>query len=248
MSEPFDLSGKTILVTGASSGLGRQICITASRMGANIIATGRNKDKLAETAGMSIKEKVEMIICDLNDSENMLDMVKKLPGLNGVVYSAGIVKFMPLKFANKKIINDVFQINCIAPIILISELLKKRLIFNNSSIVFINSIMSKIAVLGNGIYSASKSALSGFAKVLALELSSQKIRVNSISPGMVRTPMADQTAKILSEDAIKEDEKKYPLGYGEPEDISNTVIFLLSDASKWMTGSDVIIDGGYLIQ
>ena len=108
--------------------------------------------------------------------------------------------------------------------------------------------MSKIAVLGNGIYSASKSALSGFAKVLALELSSQKIRVNSISPGMVRTPMADQTAKILSEDAIKEDEKKYPLGYGEPEDISNTVIFLLSDASKWMTGSDVIIDGGYLIQ
>ena len=240
---PYNLSGKTILVTGASSGIGRGIAVLCSQMGANVIINGRNVSSLQKTLSMMTNHKGVMIPGDLTDTKNLDSLVKCLPNLDGVVHCAGIGQRIPCKLLDESAINQVMDINFKAPVILQSKLLQQNKINKGASIVFIASIASWSPSFGNSIYSASKGAIISFASCLALELAPRKIRVNCISPAMVWTDLI--FSEGTDEELLKEDEKKYPLKrYGQPEDIAHLAVYLLSDTSTWMTGSNVKISGG----
>jgi NAD(P)-dependent dehydrogenase (short-subunit alcohol dehydrogenase family) len=245
MSSPFDLTGKTILITGASSGIGRQCCVTAAALGATIVANGRNPDRLKETAALLTSGAHLTIPADLTDAVQLGELVGKLPPLDGVVHSAGVQKYLPLKFITDKALREMMIVNYEAPVLLTQGLLKQKLIKPAASIVFIASLAALAAVKGNAAYSSSKAALIAAARVMALELVGQRIRVNCIAPGMVRTPMAEQMAAVVSAEEMAEHEKMYPLGFGTPEDVASAVVFLLSDAGRWITGQTLIMDGGF---
>ena len=240
---PFRLDGKTILITGASSGIGRATAIECSRMGAALILTGRNHSRLQQTANLCDGKGHKIISADLTLKEDMEEILKKTPPLDGLVLNAGINKMQLFPFYNEKDIEHIFSVNCFAPILLLKNLVKKKKLSKDSSIVFIASIsgFSNVAP-ANGVYGASKSALSSFMKYAALEFAPKGIRCNAIHPGRVETPLIHQTT---DEETIKADLKKYPLGrYADPREIAYASIFLLSDAAKWITGTDLVIDGG----
>ena len=244
MYNPFSLENKTILVTGASSGIGKAIAIECSKMGATMIITGRNSERLSETFSMLENKEHAQIIADLTDEVQLKELVEQLSNLNGIVLCAGIDKRLPLKFINQDDFNTVMQTNLFAPSILMQQLLKKKKIEKQSSVVCISSIAACSADMGHAIYSASKGALNSFARVMALELASQKIRVNCILPGVVDTNMLQ--SGILTEEQFVEEEKRYPLGrFGQPKDVAFATVYFLSDASAWTTGANLIIDGGF---
>ncbi|MDL1984279.1 MAG: SDR family oxidoreductase [Deltaproteobacteria bacterium] len=245
MKTPFDLTGKTILVTGASSGIGRQTCISIANMGGKIIASGRNEERLKETITMLPEDKHKMFKADLTKTSEIEEMVNDLDKINGVVHCAGIVKLLPMKFYTKEYLREVNEINYEVPVLLTKTLHKKRKILNNSSIIFISSIMSQVGKIGQGLYAGTKGALVAITKVIALELAAKNIRVNCISPGLVKTPLIDL---ITFKKEIEENIKLHPLGLGDPEDVANACVYLLSDASRWITGTNLIIDGGYCAQ
>ena len=240
---PFSLEGKTILVTGASSGIGRGIAVTCSKMGATVIINGRNKERLQETLSHMEGEGHIVAIGDLTESTSLIEMVGNLPKLDGIVQCAGMGQRKPCKDLHLEDVNQVMDVNFKAPVMLQAELLRQKKINKGASIVFVASIASWSPSFGNSIYSASKGAIISYANCLALELAPRKIRVNCISPAMVWTDLilADGT----DEEQLKEDEQKYPLKrYGQPDDIANLAVYMLSDASTWMTGSNVKISGG----
>lgn len=245
MKNPFDLTGKTILVTGASSGIGRQTCISISNMGGNVIAAGRNQDRLNETLGYLGNGSHTGIIGDLTVVESRKCLTKNIPQLNGVVHCAGTIRLVPFKFYTGKIIREFYAINYEAPILLTQDLVKGKLLIKGASIIFISSIGSIVGLKGNGIYCGTKGALISTARTMALELASKSIRVNCISPGLVKTPLLDTTGS--SEEDYKKMIEMHALGLGSTEDIANACIFLLSDAGRWITGSNLIVDGGYSI-
>lgn len=240
---PFSLQGKTILVTGASSGIGQGIALLCSKMGATVVINGRNEDRLQKTlAQMDGKDHI-VAQGDLSDFASLPDLVSKMPKLDGVVHCAGIGQRILCKQLNERDIETVMNINFNAPVMLQKELLEQKKINKAASIVFIASIASWSPSIGNAVYSASKGAIISYANCLSLELASRQIRVNCISPAMVWTDLV--LADGLDEEQLKEDEKKYPLKrYGTPEDIANLAVYMLSDASAWMTGSNVKISGG----
>lgn len=240
---PFSLLGKTILVTGASSGIGRGIAITCSKMGAKVIINGRNTAKLQNTSCLMEPDSAFIVAGDLTDYVTLSSLVGSLPKLDGVVHCAGRGQRIPCKDLQPEIINQVMDVNFKASVMLQAELLRQKKINKAASIVFIASIASWSPSFGNSIYSASKGAIISYANCLALELASRKIRVNCISPAMVWTDLifSDGT----DEEQLKEDEQKYPLRrYGQPEDIAYLAVYMLSDASAWMTGSNIKISGG----
>lgn len=240
---PFSLEGKTILVTGASSGIGRGVAVTCSKMGATVIINGRNVSKLQETLALMEADENQMIPGDLTDKNELGSLVASLPKLDGVVHCVGIGQRIPCKDLQEKNVNQVMDVNFKAPVMLQAELLRQKKLNKASSIVFIASIASWSPSFGNAVYSASKGAIISYANCLALELAPRKIRVNCISPAMVWTDLI--TKDGIDEEQLKEDEQKYPLKrYGQPEDIANLAVYMLSDASAWMTGSDVKISGG----
>lgn len=240
---PFSLEGKTIMVTGASSGIGRGIAVTCSKMGASVIINGRNGVKLSETLSMMEGEGNVVVAGDLTDSQMLATIVKSLPKLDGVVHCAGIGQRIPCKLLSEQLVDEVMGVNFKAPIMLQSELLKQNKLNKGGSIVFIASMAIWSPSLGNSVYSASKGAVVSFANCLALELAPRKIRVNCISPAMVWTDLILKDG--LEEEQLKADENNYPLKrYGQPEDIANLAVYMLSDASTWMTGSNVKISGG----
>jgi len=240
---PFSLHRKTILVTGASSGIGQGIAIICSKMGAAVIASGRNLQKLENTFDLLADSRHKITAVDLTNSESVRKMVEELPPLDGIVHCAGIGQRIPCKLLTENAVDEVMDINFKAPVLLQAELLRQKKIRKGASIVFIASIASWSASFGNSVYSASKGALISYANCLSIELAPQKIRVNCISPAMVRTDLIYQEG--VEEGNLIEDEKKYPLKrYGTPEDIANLVVYMLSDASTWMTGSNVEISGG----
>jgi len=244
MYNPFSLENKTILVTGASSGIGRAIAIECSKMGASIIITGRNEERLNETYIQLDSTKSNMAIDgDLTNEDFIEKMTSSILNVDGVVFCAGVTDRTLLKFASKEKFLRVFEINLLSQIILIRALLKKKKINNGASIVFISSIGAYKVAPGLSLYSATKSGLLSVMKGLASELFSRKIRSNAILPSMVKTELITTDSSVSSEDWEK-DEAKYPLGYGEPNDVAFTAIYLLSDATKWMTGSEIVIDGG----
>lgn len=241
---PFSLDGKTILVTGASSGIGRSTAIECSKMGAKIIACGRNQERLQETLSKLEGDGHTTFEGDLLQQDVIENLVKEVSQLDGVVLSAGKGLTLPFQFCTREKFDDIFNINFFSPIELLRLLAKKKKLAQNSSVVLIVSIggTKKFAV-GNSIYGAAKAALNSMVHFCSLELVSKKIRVNGILPGMVNTPLIRRGT--LTEEQLKEDLDKYPLKrYGEPEDIANGAIYLLSDASSWVTGHSLVIDGG----
>ncbi len=242
----FSLDNRTILVTGASSGLGASTAIECSKAGAKVIITGRNAERLNATFNQLHGSGHVQLIFDLSVKENINELADSLPKLDGIALCAGITKTIPVKFISAKSIEEIFQVNLVSSMLLIQKLLKLKKINKAGSIVFISSISTAYADKGNAIYAASKGALNSFSKVLALELSVRNITSNCIQPGFVPTSML--VAGVVSDEQLLEEKKKYPLGFGEPRDIANGVIYLLSDAGKWVTGSVLTIDGGVTLK
>lgn len=241
---PFSLKGKTVLITGASSGIGRETAIVCSKMGATVVITGRNEERLKETYVRLEGDGNLSIAADLTDTEAIESLVQQLPILTGVVHCAGIGDRSMLKMVKEKDIAKVMRTNFESPVLLQKALLKKKKLVNSSSIVFLASRAPFAPTVGNGIYAASKGALIAYAKVLGLEVANQLMRVNCVCPAMVWTELVERDAALTGVD-YHEAEKAYPLKrYGNPVDIANLIIYLLSDASSWMTGSCIDITGG----
>ncbi len=247
MNNPFLLENKTILVTGASSGIGRIIAVECAKMQAKLIITGRNAERLSETLAMLEGIGHIQVVADLTDDTQLKELVEQIPSVSGVVLCAGIDKRLPVKFINKEDFDTVMQTNLFSPSYLMQLLLKKKKVEKQASVVFISSIAAYSADMGHAMYSASKGALNAFARVMALELAPQQIRVNCILPGVVDTNILQ--SGTLTEEQFKEEEKRYPLGrFGRPEDIAYSVVYLLANASSWVTGSLLTIDGGITLK
>lgn len=245
----FDLTGKTILVTGASSGLGKQTAITASGYGARVVITGRNEERLEKTYKLLKGEGHLKIVADLNNEDEIANLVAGLPLLDGVVYSTGISDLSPARFISRKVIAKTFSISFEASVLLTAGILgKKKLVKGNSSLVFISSLSTRYAFIGGAMYISAKAALEAYARVLALELAPRGTRVNCIAPAFVRTPMLDETAVSSSQQVVDKIEQLQLLGFGDPVDVANTIVFFLSDASKWISAQSLVLGGGLNVQ
>ena len=243
---PFTLQGKTILVTGASSGIGKSIAIECSKMGATLVITGRNESRLQETLTLLQNSGHFCVVSDLSQKDDLDNLVEQLPALDGVVHCAAILKKLPLKFINEMAWQETIETNLFAPALLSQRLVKKNKIKEASSIVFISSIASTVASFGNISYMASKGAINSLSRGMALELASKKIRVNTVQPALIQTNLTD---KALSEEDLNNYLLKFPLGrFGKPEEVAYAVIYLLSDASQWVTGTSITIDGGVTLR
>ena len=244
---PFSLQGKTVLVTGASSGIGLATAIACAHMGAQIVITGRDPQRLLETREQLGEQCSAEIIADLTVPDDVKRLVDALPSLDGAVMCAGNSTTLPLQFGTREKFDDMFNVNFFAPVELMRLMYKKKVLQKGASVVLIASIGGTRSFMpGNGVYGASKAALNSVMKYAAREFASRKVRVNSICPGMVDTPLIHRGT--ITEEQLAEDAKRYPLGrYGQPDDIANGAIYLLSDASSWLTGHDLVIDGGFSI-
>ena len=248
MYNPYSLEGKTILVTGASSGIGRATAIECSKMGAKVIITARNEIRLKKTLDSLYGEGHSMIPCDLSCDSDLDNLVSELPEIQGLVNNAGYTQLLPVNFIKVDAFEKLLKVNTISPICLLQKALKKKKIKGGASVVITSSLAGLgYTTPGNSMYTASKGAISSFIKNAAIELATKQIRVNAVCPGMVNTGILDNGS--VTEEQLQTDMKNYPLGrYGEPEEIAWQIINLLSDASKWITGTNVIIDGGYSIR
>ena len=235
------------MVTGASSGIGRAIAIECSKMGAQLLICGRNRERLDEVCSLLEGEGHQCFVGDLTQDSAIKELIAEVDQLDGCVFSAGRGLTLPFQFATREKFDEIFSINFFSPVELLRLLVKKKKFHLNSSIVFVDSIGgTRIFSIGSAVYGSSKAALLSIVKFCAKELAPKKIRVNSVNPGMVNTPLIRRGT--LTEEQLKEDMEKYPLKrYGEPEDIAYGVIYLLSDASSWVTGQALVIDGGITI-
>lgn len=242
---PYQLTGKTVLVTGASSGIGRATAIECSRLGAKLIISARNEERLKSTLEALEGEGHTIVIADVSEESQIIDLVDIIPKIDGFCCNAGVAITNPISFYKESEIEKVFKTNTFSMMLLTKYLLKKKKLNKGASIVYTASIGNVYSAgIANGIYGASKCAVDGFMRTAALELAPKGIRCNSVNPGMVMTNIVDSNGKITSEQ-FEEDMKKYPLKrYGKPEDIAWAIIYLLSDASSWMTGTALKIDGG----
>ena len=243
MYNPFSLEGKTILITGASSGIGRATAIECSKLGARCILTARNEERLNEALSQLEGDGHSFIVADLTNPEDIERLATEVPELDGLVNNAGIAHTKLIAFLKQADLDCVFRTNTYGPIMLTKWLLKKKKIKGEGSIVFTSSIAALCANLGNSIYGMSKAAIKTFAEYCANEVAVRNIRSNSVLPGMVNTEMAKNV--LFSDEEMERDKQKYPLKrYGNPNEIAWAIIYLLSDASKWVTGIQLIIDGG----
>lgn len=245
---PFSLEGKRVLITGATSGIGRATAIQCAAMGADLVLLGRNAQSMAAVVDEIGKETTITYLFDLRDKSSLETMVAQLPKLDGVVCNAGIVKSMVAKNCTYDDVSELLEINALSSIHLIQQILEKKRLNKEASVVMMSSMSGVYCGLpGGSAYGASKAALTGYSKALALELAPRGIRVNSIHPGMIETEICKNTA--LTEEQFSEDIANYPLGrYGKAEEVACAVVYLLSDATRWMTGSQLLLDGGYSVK
>lgn len=241
---PFNLEGKTILITGASSGIGQATAIECSRMGANVVITGRNQERLVETFNSLEGSGHLCIPADLSDFAGVSQLVEEIPRLNGLLNNAGITTAKPISFISEGELDRIVDINLRTPILLTNQLIKKKKIGKGGSIVFTSSIGRYMVAPGNSMYAASKGGLSAFMKGAALELSAKGIRCNAILPGMVETAIMISKGEI-SDEQWEKNKQLYPLKrFGNPKEVAWLAVYLFSDASAFMTGSELVIDGG----
>ncbi len=242
-NNPFTLQGKRILITGASSGIGRSVALNVAKQGGVVYICGRNELRLKETFDLLLGSHHQMFVGDLTQESYLSKLSESLPALDGIVHCAGIGHRKICKQIQASDVDEVMNINFKFPVLLQSALLAKKKVRKDASIVFIASKAASSPSIGNAVYSASKGAIISYAKCLALELASRGIRVNCISPAMVWTDLI--LAGGISKEELEEAQLKYPLKrYGRPEDVAYLVIYLLSDVSSWMTGSDLDLTGG----
>lgn len=247
---PYSLNGKTILVTGAGSGIGRATAVECSKLGARLILIDINETSLDETRSLLESPEREHLsfVVDLGDESAIEWMVKEIPVIDGCSNNAGITKLVPIQFIGTEDLERIHRVNLVAPILLTKHLVKKKKISRGGSIVFTASAGGVfVSSFGNGIYATSKCGVDGYMRTAALELAPKGIRCNSVNPGMVETPLINR-GQVTAEQHEK-DKENYPLGrYGKPEDVAFATIYLLSDASCWMTGTALKIDGGLTLR
>jgi NAD(P)-dependent dehydrogenase (short-subunit alcohol dehydrogenase family) len=244
---PYSLKGKIVLVTGASSGIGQTTAIECSKMEAKLIITGRDEIRLKETFNRLEGEEHKYVVADLVTDEGLEKLVSEIDYLNGLILCAGKGVATPIQFATRDKFDDVFKINFFSPIELLRLLFKKKKLLQNASVVFVSSIGGvRIFNIGNSVYGASKAAFSAMMKFCAKEFAVRKIRINSVNPGMVETKLINHGTYTQEQREL--DIQTYPLRrYGKPEDVAFGIIYLLSDASSWVTGTSLVIDGGVTI-
>ena len=248
---PYSLENKTILVTGASSGIGKATAIECAKLGATVVVTARNEERLSAVLAeldTTYGQKHQMIIADISTSEGINQLISTLPVLDGVYSNAGIaIGNSPIKFIGEDQLQSLMQTNTYSHVMLAKMLFKKKLIAKNGSMVFTASIGGTLSYgPGNTLYGMSKNALLAFAKYAAIEFAPRGIRVNCVSPGMIETPLINLDALTDEDKAIDAD--KYLLKrYGKPEEVARTTAFLLGDASSFITGTAIVVDGGYTV-
>lgn len=246
----MNLMGKNIFITGASSGIGRECAVKAARLGANVVLVARNLDRLKQTQEVLVGDHHIYFSCDVTNSEHLEEVVRqaveKLGKISGFIHSAGIEATIPLRNMNRSKFEEMFSVNVLAAFEIARLLSKKKYLDpEGSSFVFIGSVMGMRGEPGKVAYSSTKAALIGGSKSMALELAPKNIRVNCVMPGVVETEMSAKLFQTIPEHSKQEIIKKHPLGLGQPEDIANLCMFLLSDAARWITGAAIPIDGGY---
>ena len=248
MYNPFTLENKIILITGASSGIGKATAIECSRLGAKVIVTGRNEERLNQTLAELEGDGHQAIVVDLASDKGVNTLVDQCPKINGLVNNAGATVTVPVQFINRENLEGLIQVNTVAPILLFQRLMKAKSLGKGASVVFTASISGLCCVgLGNSLYSTSKAAIGGFVKNAALELAGKNIRVNAVCPGMIDTHILD--AGVVGADDLERERQKYPMKrFGKPEEVAWSIIYLLSDASSFTTGSTLVMDGGFTLQ
>lgn len=252
MTQSLDMSGRTVLVTGASAGIGRDVAILLGELGARVILVGRNQDRLdaalAKLSGSG--HLVEPF--DLNQLEEIPGWMKRLAEkageLHGVVHCAGVGQTMPLRATTVRSAEDLMRVNVLAALMLAKGLRQKGVRAADASLVLVASVMGLVGAPGCAVYCASKGAIISMTRALALELAAEKIRVNCVAPAFVKTEMLEELKSVAGADQMAAVEALHPLGFGEPRDVSHSIAFLLSPASRWMTGSTMTVDGGYTAQ
>lgn len=247
---PFTLEGKTILVTGASSGIGRAAAIECSKLGAKVLLTARDNERLCETHRLLANSELQpnWIVADMQKDADIQLLAERIPVLDGVICNAGITINVPITFIDREKIQQVLDVNTIAPILLTRQLIKKKKIAKGGSIVYTSSVSGNNTVtVAHEMYSASKAAITGFMRNAALELAVKGIRCNAVHPGMINTPMVNNGK--YSEEQLQKDIENYPLRrFGKPEEVAYAMVYLLSDATAWMTGHSLVIDGGLTLK
>ncbi len=248
---PLFLSHKTVVITGASSGIGRACAVMCAEMGAKVVLLGRDRERLEATRKVMQDSSDHLLYSvDLTDYDGVeavvKDVVAKVGQLHGVVHSAGISTTLPLKLVTPEKLDLFFRTNVHGAISLTKLVTRKAVMADSGgSIVFISSVMGAVGEVGKTLYSLTKGALISASKSLAIELAPRSIRVNCVAPGVVETPMSANA--VYSQDAQLLNRIKgcHPLGLGRAEDVANSCIFLLSDAARWITGTTLFVDGGY---
>ena len=260
MNNPFAIEGKAILVTGATSGIGRATAMTCAQMGARVVLVGRNEERLNALCNELMNERVNELMnecltneehlfirCDLTNEAQVQALLESVPAVDGIACCAGVAEMKPFTFVTEEDVERVFKVNCFAPVMLVNKLLKAKKLNKGASVVFVSSVDGpKIVHAGNSVYSGSKSALVGLARNMAIDLASKKIRVNCVLPGTTDTPMI--RTENVTEEMLAETAKAFPLKrFAQPEEIAHAIIFLLSDAASFVTGTELTVDGGYSI-
>lgn len=237
---PFSLQGKTILVTGASSGIGQQIAITCAQQGARLIITGRDAVRLQATYDELSGEGHVQVVADLAVASDRDQLVRASPAIDGLVHCAGQQRHCPVRQLSEQFMTEMYSVNFLAPVMLTQRLLQANAISTQGSIVFLLSTAAHIGTRGIGPYSAMKAGLGGIIRCLALEQAKRKIRVNGISPSAVATPM-------WGADQLEAQKARHPLGLGATQDVAYAAVYLLADASRWVTGTSLVMDGGSIL-
>lgn len=249
MYNPYSLINKTILVTGASSGIGKATAIECSKLGATVVVTGRNEKRLSDTfkeLDVTYGQQHLCVIADLSTEEGVSDLVSKVPQLDGVSSNAGVAITLLIKFIKEDTLLDVWNSNTISHVNLAKLLFKKKKLNQAASYVFTASIGGTTSFgPGNSVYGMSKAAINSFMRFCAIEFATRMIRCNSVSPGMIVTPMTQDSSTFTKEDYEKDAEKYLLKRYGKPEEVARVITFLLSDASSFITGDTIIVDGGF---
>ena len=235
-------------MTGASLGIGRECAKKLSMQGANLVITSRNHKGLLETLGLLSNGDHEIVLADLQKQNDIINLASSITKLNGIVHCAGIHMLCLSKLITESDISQIMNINFVAPILLTKELIRKRSVEKKASIVFVSSIAANCPSVGTILYGASKAALNAAMRSFALEQAPMSIRVNCISPGMIKNDFMLKYNAGLTQEQLFENDTHYPLGYGTPEDIANLIVFIMSDASRWITGTVLLIDGGFSLK
>ena len=249
MFNPMSMAGRNVLVTGASSGIGREVCILAARLGAKVILVGRNREQLQATAEQLDGAPYSIEAFDLHQLDDIKDWLKRVSveqgSLHGLVHCAGLQMLQPLRMTKRQKIDEILRVNFLAAVELAKAFRHRGVAQKPTSLVFLSSVMGLVGMPASSIYCASKGALDSFCRSVALEYADEGIRVNCVSPGLVRTEMSAKMEQQMTVEQFAAVQMAHPLGLGSPQDVANAVAFLLADTGRWVTGTTLVVDGGY---